>query len=205
MITLYGHVNTKSPNTLKLRVALRELGVAYNYVPVDLAQGEQRTPDFLRLNPHGKIPVLVDDGFCLPESDAILWYVAESHPGKGLLPQDRRGRAQALRWCDFASTGVYPAYSDLWRHTHFLAEAQRVRSIADDARNRLERCLGVLEQITATASCLVGSYSIADIAVASVLSSLVQRVPDISLPQRRHVSAWYERVLARPAFQAELA
>src|SRR5438067_1465340 len=113
MIKLYGHVNRRSPNSLKLRVALAEIGVRYSYVPVNLAAGEQKEPGFLVLNPHGKIPVLLDDGFVLPESDAILWYLAEKHPEARLLPQPygnllaAQDRARVLQWCDFASTGIY--------------------------------------------------------------------------------------------------
>src|SRR5690348_8296570 len=116
MIELFGSANTKSFNTLKIRFALAEIGVAYQFRPVDLAKGESRTAEFLRINPHGKVPVLLDDDFALPESDAILWYLGEKYPDAKLLPPldgaagSLQARAQILRFLDIASTAVYPAY-----------------------------------------------------------------------------------------------
>src|SRR3982751_2005302 len=104
MIKLYGAVNTKSFNTLKLRFALAEIGVPYEFIPIDLAKGEARTADFMRINPHGKVPVLVDGDFALPESDAILWYLGEAYPDAKLLPRFdgsagvTQRRAQILRF-----------------------------------------------------------------------------------------------------------
>src|ERR1051325_1973422 len=118
MIKLHGSSNDKSFNTLKLRFALAELGLEYEFVPVDLAKGESRTPDFLRINPHGKVPVLVDGEFALPESNAILWYLGETDPRAKLLPKldgsagTTRTRAQILRFCDIASTALYPAEAE---------------------------------------------------------------------------------------------
>src|SRR5256884_6471464 len=109
MLKLYGPTNRISINTLKIRVALAEAGAPYEYVPVDLGTGQQRDPAFLALNPHGKVPVLVDGTFALPESDAILWYVAESFPAAKLLGPTPRDRARALEWCDFAATTLYAA------------------------------------------------------------------------------------------------
>ena len=87
-LKLYGHVNRLSPNTLKLRVALAEVDAVYEYLPVDLAKGEQLAAEFLAINPHGKVPVLVEDDFVLPESDAILFYIAERYPEPRLLATD---------------------------------------------------------------------------------------------------------------------
>ncbi len=123
MITLHAHVNRKSPNTLKLRVALAEAGADYEYRAVDLDAGEQRRPQFLALNPHGKIPVLVDGDFVLAESGAILWYLGERFPDARLLPAAgthdvaaAQARARVLQWCDFSSTGLYQAYLDVYIH-----------------------------------------------------------------------------------------
>src|SRR3982750_1903169 len=87
MIKLYGSSNNKSFNTLKLRFALAEIGGADEFVPVGPPKGESRTPDFLGLNPHGKVPVLVDGDFALPESGAILWYLGEKDADAKLLPR----------------------------------------------------------------------------------------------------------------------
>src|SRR6476646_10854199 len=107
---LYGSSNNKSFNTLKLRFALAEIGAAYEFVPVDLGKGQSRTPEFLRINPHGKVPVLVDGDFALPESGAILWYLGETFPDAKLLPRldgsagVLQARAQIIRFLGIAST-----------------------------------------------------------------------------------------------------
>src|SRR5262245_17248747 len=130
---LYGNVNNKSFNTLKIRFALAEIGAPYEFAPVDLAKGESRKPEFLRINAHGKVPVLVDGDFALPESDAILWYLGEKYPDAKLLPRlDGAGdalqaRAQILRFLDIASTSIYPAYSEWWTASNSDDPAKRDR------------------------------------------------------------------------------
>ena len=208
---LYGHVNRKSPNSFKLLVALAEANANYEYVPVDLASGVQRKPDFLAINSHGKVPVLVDGDFTLPESDAILWYVAESFPEAGLLPAPgdgsvaaRRRRARTLQWCDFASTAVYPAYYDVYLHTASLALEKRNAAIAEAATQRFLRAMGVLESALGALPYIAGSYSIADIGLASVVQMAKIRLPG-DPTNHPSINAWMHRVSTRPAWEKTLA
>jgi glutathione S-transferase len=205
MLKLYGPTNKISINTLKIRVALAEAGAAYEYIPVDLTKGQQRDPAYLALNPHGKVPLLVDGTFALPESDAILWYVAESFPAAQLLGPTPRDRARALEWCDFASTGFYAAYYDLHAHALSLPPDKRIPSVAESARQRVTRCLGVLETVLAERMWLAGSYSIADLANAVVLRGLRERLPDayhaLGSPS---TEGWFARVTSRPAWKSAL-
>jgi glutathione S-transferase len=212
MMKLYGNVNTKSFNTLKLRFALTEAGVAYEFMPVDLAKGESRKAEFLRINPHGKVPVLVDGDFALPESDAILWYLGEKYADAKLLPRFDgsvallQARAQILRFCDIASTAVYPAYSDWWNATSSDDPAKRSPAAADAALAKITRALGVLEKTLASgAEHLVGAFSLADIANASIVFSLKRRLQADPLAGLERTRAWYERVTARPAWRAVVA
>lgn len=205
MLKLHGHVNRLSINVLKVRVALAEAGAAYEYVPVDLAAGQQRTPAFLAMNPHGKVPVLVDGDFVLPESDAILWYVAESFPGAGLLGPTTRDRARALEWCDFASTGLYADYYQLYAHTVSNPPERRLLPVAETSRARLQRGLAALEVVLGQRHWLAGGYSIADIANGVVLRGIRERLPEtygaLSGP---HTEAWLQRLLDRSAWQSAL-
>jgi glutathione S-transferase len=204
-LTLYGPTNKLSINTLKIRVALAEAGAAYQYVPVDLTRGEQRRPAFLAINPHGKVPVLVDGDFALPESDAILWYLAESFPQAALLGATPRARARALEWCDFASTTLYAAYYDLHTHTLSAPVDKRIPAVAEAAGQRLERGLRVLEQVLGQRRWLADTYSIADIANAVVLRGLRDRLPArYDEGASPHTEGWYRRVTARPAWTAAL-
>jgi glutathione S-transferase len=208
---LYGSSNNKSFNTLKLRFALAEIGAVYEFVPVDLGKGESRAPEFLRINPHGKVPVLVDGDFTLPESGAILWYLGEKHPDAKLLPRadgtaaTLQMRAQILRFNDLAATAFYPAYSEWWNATSSDDPGKRNPAVAEAALGKLTRALGVLEKTLAAGEHLVGSFSLADISNASILFSLKRRLPSDPLAVHERVRAWYQRVTARPAWQAVAA
>jgi len=208
---LYGSSNNKSFNTLKLRFALAEIGVAYEFVPIDLGKGESRTPEFLRINPHGKVPALVDGDFALPESGAILWYLGETYPDAKLLPRADgtaaalQARAQILRFNDLAATAFYPAYSEWWNATSSDDPGKRNPAVAEAALGKVTRALGVLEKALVGGDHLVGSFSLADISNASILFSLKRRLPSDPLASHERVRAWYQRVTARPAWQTVVA
>src|SRR3954466_13420557 len=211
VMKLYGNVNDKSFNTLKIRFALAELGAAYDFARVDLAKGEARAPDFLRINPHGKVPVLVDGDFALPESDAILWYLGEMDPDATLLPRFdgsarvTQTRAQILRFLGVASTAIYPAYSDWWNATSSDDAAKRNPAAADAALARVTRALGVLDKSLASGEHLVGAFSLADIANASIVFSLKRRLPVDPLAGFERTRTWYERVTSRAAWRSTIA
>jgi glutathione S-transferase len=210
-VRLYGSTNKKSYNTLKIRAALAEAGAAYELVPVDLDKNENKTPDFLALNPHGKVPVLVDGDFALPESNAILWYVAETHPDSGLVPPadgtsaTRQARARIAQWIDFAQTTLYVGYADWWNHA-LGDEKKRVPALAEGALSKIHRGLGVMETVLATRDHIATlAFSLADLANASVVFALKRRLPDDPLARYPRVRAWYDRMLARPSFAGAIA
>src|SRR5260370_1174831 len=202
---LYGSTKLRSFKTLKLRAALAEIGVPYQYVPIDLGKGEGRRPEFLAVNPHGKIPVLVDEDFALPESDAILWYLGEKYPEAGLLPRAdgtaaiTQARAQVLRWCDFASTSLYPAYADFY--TYALGDMdKRIPWLAEGALQRIARATGVMEAVLGSQPYLAHEISLADLSNAAIIVSLQLRLPRDPLADRPNATAWFQRVTVRPAW-----
>jgi glutathione S-transferase len=208
---LYGTSNNKSFNTLKLRVALAEAGASYELVPVDLDKGDQKHPDFLRINPHGKVPVLVDGDFVLPESDAILWYIGETYPEAKLLPAPepgesaRQARARVLQWCDFASTTLYYAYSQYWNYA-LGDEKDRHPDLAEAALGKIARGVAVMESVLATRPFLAGpAYSLADLSNASIVFALKRRLPKDPLADAPAVRDWYARVTAREAWKRSIA
>jgi glutathione S-transferase len=203
-LKLYGHVNRLSPGTLKLRVALAEADAVYEYHPVDLARGEQLAPEFLALNPHGKIPVLVEDDFVLPESDAILFYLAERYPEAKLIGTTPRERARALQWCAFAATTLYPAYYDVYFHTAGGPPERRLPQVADGGRKRFDRALGVLDGALEDGSFLGDGFSFADLACAAVMRAARERVPYRG-DDHPAVEAWYARITSRPSWKACMA
>jgi glutathione S-transferase len=211
VVKLYGSTNRHSFNTLKIRAALAEVGASYEFVPVDLDKGEHKTPAFLAINPHGKVPTLTDGDFALPESNAILWYIAESHPASGLVPRNDgtpaslQARARVAQWLDFAQTTLYAAYADWW--THALGdEAKRVPAVAEAALGKIHRGLAVMETVLADrAHIATPAFSLADLSNASMIFALARRLPDEPLARYDRVRAWYERVSARPSFAGAIA
>jgi glutathione S-transferase len=120
---LYEFPPTRS---IRARWTLQELGLDFESVTVDPRAGEHQTPEFLALNPAGKIPVLVDGDLVVTESVAIVLYLAEKHPEKGLLPATPTGRAHAYRWLLFTATELEQPLWRITRHTRLYPEAQRL-------------------------------------------------------------------------------
>jgi GSH-dependent disulfide-bond oxidoreductase len=205
---LYGSSNGKSFNSLKLRLALAEASAPYEYVPIDLAKKQQFDAEFVKLNPHAKIPVLVDGDFVLPESDAILWYLGEKYPDAKLLPVSggsdatRQARARILQWCDFASTTLYYAYSQYW--TYALGDdSGRNPVLAEAALGKVARGVSVMEVVLAAREWIAGqTVSIADLSNAAIVFALKRRLRSDPLAANPRVAAWYERVTARPSWKS---
>lgn len=195
MIHLY---SDSSPNGFKASIALEELGLPYRLNHVRIDAGEHRLAEFLALNPHGRIPVLVDDdtGVTLFESAAILLYLAEK-TGQ-LLPPDLQGRWEAIKWLQFHASSVGPI---IGQRVHFEVFAEQPVPVAIERFRRLtDDAFAVLDQRLAEQPWLAGSsYSIADIAQFGW--SHIARIIDFDFSQYRHLSAWHERVAARPAVQ----
>jgi len=210
-VKLYGSTNKRSFNTLKLRAALAEAGVAYDFVPVDLDKDENKTAAYLAVNPHGKVPALLDGDFALPESNAILWYLADGHPKSGLAPAPDgtiatlRARARIAQWLDFAQTTLYAAYAEWW-NAALGDEPTRRSDVAEAALGKLRRGLGVMETVLATRDYIATpTFSVADLSNASMVFALMRRLPDEPLAKFPRVRAWYDRVAARPSFAAAIA
>lgn len=195
MIHLY---SDSSPNGFKASIALEELGLPYRLHHVRIDAGEHRRAEFLALNPHGRIPVLVDEdtGVTLFESAAILLYLAEK-TGR-LLPQDLPGRWEAIKWLQFHASSVGPI---IGQRVHFEVFAEQPLPVAIERFQRLtDDAFAVLDQRLAGRPWLAGSsYSIADIAQFGW--SHIARIIDFDFSRHRHLSAWHERVAARPAVQ----
>ena len=184
-----------SGNGYKARLALAHLEMPYDLVEVDILNGGSRTPEFLERNPNGRIPVLeLDDGTCLAESNAILFYVAE---GTRLLPADRLGRAKVLQWMFF----------EQYSHEPFLATSRFLRQHREQTREvlaDLERryapgvaALEVMERHLLGRRFFVGEdLSIADFA----LYAYTHVAPEggFALEPYPNVRTWLERVRAQP-------
>lgn len=190
-----------SGNAARTALALYEIGAPFTSHPLDLRK--PRSPEYLAINPLGKVPTLVDGTTTLWESNAINWYLAEQHPQAALLPKTAEARASVLRWAFYQSAHVSPAATAVHRsinpaHVRYLNQHTDPQE-AESGRKELARQLPVLESALAKADYLLGDYSLADIAFAPHLGFLVQHGFDF--PGTPRVRAWLERIRARPAWQ----
>jgi GSH-dependent disulfide-bond oxidoreductase len=188
-----------TPNSLKVPIALEEMGLDYRLVAVNLRQGEQKAEAFKAMNPNGKVPVLVDrgasqdDDVVLGESAAILVYLAEK--SGQLLPKDPSLRATVFEQLFFHASGVSPAFLQaflLTLQSSPQAEAQ-AKALAE-----VDRVLGVLDHVLSARRHVAGdAYSIADIAHFAWIWR--HQAIGVSLEKFPSLIRWYTEILARPA------
>jgi glutathione S-transferase len=177
MLTLYFAPGSSS---MAVHIALHEIGVPFEGKPMSFHNNDMRAPDYLKLNPEGKVPTLVADGRPLTEVAAILFYLAKRFPDAGLLPRDdTEADAQALSWMSFAASTLHPA------RRRGMEYAEKVYGIAD-------RRLG--------SGWALGHYSIVDIHLFRLywrFANSLKPAPEI-FP---NLTAHYARMMARPAVQ----
>jgi GSH-dependent disulfide-bond oxidoreductase len=199
MIDIY---TDATPNGLKVSIALEEMGLQYNVHRVFLG-GEQLTPEFTKLNPNNKIPVLVDDGLVVTESGAILIYLAEK-TGK-LLPKDPKTRIKTIEMVTFQMASIGPMMGQLivfrgpWQN--------KAPEVSNRYFKEVSRLLGVLNKRLEGQEYLAGSeYTIADIAFLPWIRSaqLFPFLQDLPLAAHANLKTWLDRVVARPAVQKGL-
>jgi GST-like protein len=201
MLTLY---TWKTPNGYKLPILLEELGLEYTLVPVNIGKGEQRTPEFLKINPNGKIPALVDNdaeggSLSIFESGAILEYIAEKN-GK-FFPKDVHGKYTVLEWLMFQVGGVGPMLGQLGHFVRFAPE--KVPYAITRYTDEVKRLLGVLDARLGEADYLAGEYSIADIATWPWVR-MIKGMDGFSMADYPNLSRWIDAIAARPAVMKAL-
>ena len=194
---LYWHPFSIVPR--RVRIAFREKRIAYEEVEVDLPGGALRRPEFLRLNPFGQVPVLEDGDLVIAESVAILEYLEERFPTPALLPDDAANRAVARQFMLWAYDYVASPW-EAWMAQWFKGVPADDPSVTR-ARELLATHLDVLESRLRNREWLVGSYSLADICYAPVVTVLDRVHLGDLVDGRPAVRAWVERLLARPAIR----
>jgi len=191
------HQMQMSGNCYKVRLAARQLGIQVTLKEYGLHDGSTRKPDYLAKNPNGRVPLLeFEDRRFLPESGAILWYLAE---GTHLVPQDKWHRAQALQWMFFEqySHEPYIAVARFWLAFAPKEELEKKRHLVPEWHAKGNAALGVMETHLATRDWFAGErYSIADIALYGYTHSAADGGFDPS--RYPAVTAWLGRVAAEP-------
>jgi GST-like protein len=198
MIDLY---TWTTPNGRKVSIMLEELGLAYRVHPVNIGKGEQFAPDYLKINPNGKIPSITDpdgpDGrpIAMMESGAILIYLARK-TGK-LFPPPGRAMYEALEWLMFQMGGVGPMFGQTH---HFLRAAKEpVPYAIERYMKETRRLYGVLNERLKYRDYLANGYSIADIATYPWVARYEWHKTDLN--DFPHVKRWFDAISARPAVQ----
>ena len=156
--------------SIRVRWTLQELGVEFESVTVNMIAGEHRGPEFLKINPAGKLPVLVDDNLVLTESVAIVLYLAEKYPAKGLIPTGLRQRAELNRWLLFAATELEQPLWRIARHTSLYPQDRRLPADVGLAREDFEPMARVVEEHMNHRQFVVGeSVTVGDFVLAYTL------------------------------------
>ena len=189
--------NLDSGNGYKVRLLLAQLGRPYEWTNLDLDAGASRTPEFLKRNPNGRIPTLeLDDGTCLAESDAILFYLAEGTP---LLPMDRLGRAQVLQWMFFEQYSHEPYVATPRYIVKHLPPGHARYAELPERLAKGRAALAVMEtHLSARAFFVAERYTIADIALYAYTHVAHEGGHDLS--PYPSVRAWLARVAAQPRY-----
>jgi GST-like protein len=204
MIDLY---YAPTPNGWKISIMLEECGLPYRVRPMQLGRGDQHTPDFLKLNPNGRMPAMIDHApigggapLAIFESGAILMYLAEK--SGQFLPQDARGKYEVLQWLMWQMGGLGPM---LGQNGHFLLYAPEKIAYAIDRYSReAKRLYAVLDAHLADGRDFIAAdYSIADIACFPWI--MTHKAQGLTLDDYPHVKRWYALLRARPKLQAGLA
>ncbi len=163
-------IRVRPTRSIRVRWTLQELGVDFEPIRVDLLAGEHRRPEFLKINPAGKIPVLVDADLVLTESVAIVLYLADKYSDKDLIPTDLKERVQVNRWLLYAATELEQPLWRISRHTVLYPEEQRLPGDVILASQEFKEMASVLEEHMQRRQFVVGdSVTVADFVMAYTL------------------------------------
>ncbi|NTX25850.1 glutathione S-transferase family protein [Burkholderia pyrrocinia] len=197
---LYGFAGTRSQRALW---GLKELDADFEFVSVNLLAGEHKRPEFLRINPAGKVPVLVDGDRVIPESAAIVLYLADKYPEKALLPVDPAQRAQAYRWVMFAVTELEQPLWRITRHTFLYPPEKRSPADIELAREDFATMAAILDKHLEGRKFIVGdTLTVADCVTAYLIDWASECNLIEPFPQLR---AYLERLYARPKAPQRIA
>ena len=198
MITLYGR--RSSCNVQKAMWVLNELDVAHEHIELGGDFGGLDTPEFLAMNPHGRVPVLRDDDVVVTESDAIVRYVAACYGDDVLWPTDPVTRAAIDQWLAWTATTLQPPWIELfWRLVRTPVEKQNAKLIARLTEASITQFRWLNQQLAHHAYLVGEAFSLADIPAGMTLYRWFEM--EIDRPAMLNVERWYEILLERPAYQ----
>src|SRR5882672_11829561 len=188
-----------SPNCHRVKVVLEEKEIPYRMIPVELKSGEQKKPDFLRLNPYGKVPVIIDGQTVIYESCIINEYLEEKYRDRPLMPDDFAKRARMRILIDYGLNHFAPPYQKLRQELRWKAENEKDRQIIENTVSQLVNLFQRLEREIGDKPYLAGEFSLLDAALIPRFLRMekwaVGILPNSSLPR---IGAWLHRMKERP-------
>ena len=200
MLKIYGYPKSRSYRAVW---ALEEAGAEYDYVKVDLMKGEGRKPEFIAINPSGKVPALIDGDLVITESAAIMTYIGEKFSASGLVPTANPSRAAYFQWVAFTISELEQPLWTLAKHRYALPESLRVPAIEPTALWEFARAAVVLHQHMQGREYVAGGhFSGADIMVGHTLSWARNNQIPLESPV---LEAYANRILSRPGLAAARA
>ncbi len=186
------------------QLVLEELAIPVEKVKLDLAKGETKTPEFMKLNPNAKVPCLVHDGTPLWESSALTMYLGEMFGvDKQLYPAPGPRRGEAMKWIAWTNVSLGEAVYRIGRNTQWAPEDQRNAKAGEQAVKDVGDLLQILDRALDGKQYLLGDYTIADTHVHAFTDWL--RHMKIDFSSLSHINAWSERCAARPAYKKVMA
>jgi glutathione S-transferase len=195
-VIVYAH--HLSSHCRKVLLLCEELCIDYEYRDVDLFEGAQRLPQFIELNPNGRVPVIDDDGFVLWESQAILRYLAQREAAWQWYPRDPRSRALVDQWLDWNQTRLGPAVGMMAFNVLYAGDARDESAIAE-GYDRLHEILPVLDRALALRAHIAADRAtLADIAVAPNIAYLEESGYEVGA--YGEIARWFNCMRERPAF-----
>jgi len=198
-LRIYGIARTRAFRAIWIA---KELGLPFEHVPIEIGAAGARKPDYLAINPNGRLPAIDDGGFVLWESLAITLYLAKKHSTGHLYPATLEGEAKAWQWSLWSVQEVDRGVNIWSLHAVRLPPAERDRARLAEALKVLEPPFRVLDSTLAGGGYLLGdAFTVADLNVAAVIS----RAIDMDLAATPALQAWLARCLERPAAREALA
>lgn len=196
-LTIYGTIGSRASRCIWVA---EEAGIAYDWKSVSTLDGGNRAPEYLAINPSGKIPAMTDGDVIATESLAINMYIAQNYGQGGLWPEDRALQARALQWTFWSATEIEYYIGAIFPHLVMKAPADRDQALVDRLLGEMLPKLGEAEQALEGLDYLLGDFSIADVNLVVQTFTIVDRF-GLDLAGFPNVLAWTERCRARPARQ----
>lgn len=195
MIKIYG---SKRSSAFRCYWLMEEMGISYETMPLDFTKGEHKSPEYLQLNPNGKVPTIMDDGFVLWESLAINYYLIEKYNGVELVGNSATDHAEVNKWNIWSITHLSESFFPLVMQKYFNTPDSEATK--DAKEKELPRYLAVLENhLSGKEYMALDKFTLADITAMSVANMAVFVGYDLSAYS--NITSWMERLSQRPAYQ----